>query len=313
MSLVILNCLTFASCGDEKTLVTDKGEQVEYDITELIEDGFYSMDVSKKSFVSLMTGASGFQGIIIEHNPSRYIWLGNNEADLIKLIPEIDNKKTKLVVVGTEADSLPDTYVLEKYSPLGYTIGTTFSTAESGDTLYMHTTDTCESSMAAGELKNSSADMFPIHKINDSKNIPLDNIDPDINMLLGLEKNKTYKLSIFKGTQYKELELVADTLVFKSVDFIELDTPFEVTDEGYFFINLPKNLKNGYYYINDYGLFKYTGDTYVSTPAEEASEASTPTEDEQKASDASSKSPAAETSEETVREGSVPIAETTSP
>ena len=46
-------------------------------------------------------------------------------------------------------------------------------------------------------------------------------------------------------------------MVLQSDDVITLNNPYTKSKEGYFRINLPDNLEEGYYYICGKGLFKF--------------------------------------------------------
>ena len=76
-------------------------------------------------------------------------------------------------------------------------------------------------------------------------------------LLLGLEKDKYYDFEFYQGTKYRKLTTIADTMVLQSEDMMILNNPYTKTKEGYFIINLPDNLKSGYYYICGLGLFRY--------------------------------------------------------
>lgn len=273
MLLAILLIGVLSSCGQEEQVLTNqKGEAMEYTMGTLESTGFYVYNKKKETFTPLMTGASGYQGLVAEHDPSRFIWFGSKDHDLVSLIPKVDNKTTQLVLVQNQSGNMPDSYVLEKYKNLGYTLGVNFSFEDTGDQLYINKNSPCESSMAKEELSSLSGQLLPVHKINDSENLPFNNIDTDVMMLLGLEKDKKYKVSVFDGTFLKHLVFIADTIAFKSQQLIVLDNPIKVTENDYFVVNLPNNLDKGYYYINDFGLFKYTGESTVAPKKETKTE-----------------------------------------
>jgi len=74
-------------------------------------------------------------------------------------------------------------------------------------------------------------------------------------LLLGLKKDKLYKIRYYQGTKEREVTFQADTKVFQSEKYIPISTPYRKTNRGYFVVNLPLNLANGYYYLSDIGFF----------------------------------------------------------
>ena len=262
--IMLMAMLLFSSCSDEQTLTDEDGNSLELAYYEIEDDGFYVYNKKTETFRSVMNGATGYQGLTTEQDPSRYVWLGSEGHNVADLIPEVDNKDNILVLVIKDG-SMPESYVLEKYKRMGYTIGVNFTFGETGDTLYLDPQNPCETSMAEEKAKAVDNDLLPVHRINGSKELPFENIDTDINMLLGLEKDKRYRVNVFEGTKYTKIDFIADTIAFKSEQLIPLETPYIVTEDNYFVINLPKNLKSGYYYINDGGLFKYTAQSHENT------------------------------------------------
>ena len=86
--------------------------------------------------------------------------------------------------------------------------------------------------------------------------LPINNVDPNMEMLLGLEKDKLYKIRYYQGTKAREATFAADTKVFQSEKYIPIATPYRKTDSGYFVVNLPVNLADGYYYLSAIGFFE---------------------------------------------------------
>ena len=107
-------------------------------------------------------------------------------------------------------------------------------------------------------LASSTPDeTYPVLEVNGSETLPLKNIDPNMNFLLGLEKDKLYSFSYYTGTIPREISIFADVRVFQSTNFVTLTAPIKKTSNGYFIVNLPVNLPSGYYYICNIGFFKY--------------------------------------------------------
>lgn len=271
MTIVVLGITMFITgCGlgnKETELTNEDGEMLELTIDQLTDSGFYAYNTKQKIFVPVMSGAEkntsdSFLSSEAEFTAEKayYCWCGSKDADLVGLIPQIDNKNKKLVMYMNEDGDMPDEYALIRYKQRGYTIGVSLTFGETGNRLFVDTNTICETSMAASEFKDITKGQLRIYKINNSKDLPKENVDTRLNMLLGLEKDKKYQIGFFDGTEYVDMDLIADTAVFEAVSKIELADPARPTDKGFFYIDLPKNLKNGYYYINNVGLFRYTGE-----------------------------------------------------
>lgn len=249
-----------SACGESQPTISKDGEMMFLDketIEEEGREGFYVLN-RDKTFTPLMNAADGYQGETTEKDnlSQRYLWFTNNELHISSLIPTV-SAGTPLVAVYNTDDAMPALYTIEKYNFLGYTIGCHVF-KEEDDTLYLQTADPLSSSMAASELSEiSEQEYYQISKINGSEKLPAGNVDNNMRLLLGLEKGKYYDFEFFKGTHYINTTLVADTFVLQSEDVKILNNPYTKTTKGYFLINLPDNLKPGYYYICGAGLFKY--------------------------------------------------------
>lgn len=284
MLLLIAAIALFSGCGDDKQTVTnEKGEILVYQGYEISENGFYIHNIKDDTFSPVFSGFSAYSGMPNDTDISansnrgdaqiRHIWISDTEIDPDKFILEVDNKNTELVVWQSAEGDMPDGYFIEKYKRLGYTIGAYFTFGDTGNTLYINNKDHCKNSSAEDVLSRFSDGMLRVSRINKSTKLPLKNIDTEISMLLGLEKDKKYQIGLFDGTQYKDVDVIADTLCFKSQKITELRNPYKVTEDNYFVINLPENLSKGYYYINGGGMFKYSGKKKAAPkqPAEGAS------------------------------------------
>lgn len=254
--IIAMFCLTLTACSEKQTLTNEKGEMLMYSLKDLSENGFYVHDKKEDTFTPLMNASDDYGGLTLEYDPYRYIWFGSDEYDLEALIPKVDADRYELVLYQVNESDMPESYVLERYKKAGYTLGVKFGFGDTGNEMFMMPKETCESSMAASILTEDD-EFLPVYTINGKKKLPLNNIDTDICVLLGLEKGKKYDLQYFDGTRLKEATLLADTVVFKAKQLLELESPLKKTEKGYFVVKLPVNLKNGYYYINDVGLFKF--------------------------------------------------------
>ena len=265
--------IMLSGCGfsenKESELTDQEGNMLHLDISELTENGFYVYDKQEETFTPVMSAASGE----IPKGPSSpalgspgtsdvrtCIWFGSKDVDLTRLIPAVDGSRTFLtLVIGQEGD-MPQDYYITKFKYLGYTLGVSFTFGETGSRLFIDAHDICETSMAKDELKDVSNTLLRVYKFKSgekSNELPTENVDAGLNKLLGLEKDKKYMVGFFDGTAYIEKDLLADTAVFEAGKSVALTEPIEPTDKNFFYVTLPTNLKDGFYYINNAGLFKY--------------------------------------------------------
>ena len=256
------------SCRDKTAVADEKGEPLKLSLSQVTKEGFYVYDKGNETFQPVLSGFGGSSlysprasFFSSDNEEITYLWIASQEYDVEIFIPRLDGKEKRLVYFQGSESNMPGSYAIEKYQRLGYTLGIHFTFADTGNSLFLdNTDDKCSGSSASKIMEGSSAELLRVHKINENAKLPLKNIDTEVNMILGLEKEKKYQVGFFDGTQYEDEDFVADTLAFKSQKLIALETPFDVTEEGFFYIKLPKNLKNGYYYINGSGMFRYTGE-----------------------------------------------------
>jgi len=271
MLLLAMLCLSLTACGGKQTLTNEKGEVLKYSLKELSENGFYVHDKKEDTFTPLMSGSEDYQGVTLEYDPYRYIWFGSKEYDFESLIPKVDSERYEIILYQNNEGDMPESYVLEKYKKVGYTLGVKFGFGDTGNEMFMMPKETCASSMASDEISDAD-EYLPVYAINGDKKLPLQNIDTDINMILGLEKGKKYDVEYFDGTKLKDITLLADTVAFKSKQLLELSAPLKRTEKGYFIVKMPINLKAGYYYLNEAGLFKYAPSEKIKEKQKKAEE-----------------------------------------
>ena len=162
--------------------------------------------------------------------------------------------------MGNSSSTVPQSVTLERYEYKGATVGMHVY-SDAADKMYIISKDPLASSDAAKISDYSGEKSYSILSINGSESLPLANVDNNLEMLLGLEEGKYYMFDFFKGTKYITLNLKADAKVFQSQGFTILENPFKITKDGYFIVNIPENLEEGYYYVNTAGLFYYGGNT----------------------------------------------------
>lgn len=263
IALLVLFLVFFSlcGCGGEEPVEDDEGKRLYLSGEDMgLKDasgreGFYVRN-EDGTFSPVINKFDGYQGVSEQADPARYLWFTNNQTDISDLIPTA-SKSSPLCMVYDTDEAMPTEFTLEKYVFRGYTIGCHIL-RKSDNSLYFLTDDTLDSSYAGEAMAEvDGAEEFRISTINGSDALPWQNVDNNMQLLLGLEKEKYYDFEFFQGTKYRKLTTIADTLVLQSEEVITLKNPYTKTTDGFFQINLPDNLPDGYYYICGKGLFRY--------------------------------------------------------
>lgn len=239
----------------------ENGENtVRYTFEELDEMGQTGVFVhnSDGTFSPAIRSMPNYEGETDDTLPSRFLWYVESNKDIDELIPTVTSDGELVIVYNMDGD-LPSSYYLEKYALRGYTIGAHVY-LESTKSMFLGSKDTLSGSQAAdtlAQMQKNTDDVYEIAEISGSSVLPIKNVDPNMNLLLGLEKDKLYNIRYYQGTKERETTFKADTKVFQSERYIPISTPYIKTTKGYFVVNLPQNLPNGYYYLSDIGFFAY--------------------------------------------------------
>ncbi len=242
-----------------QTVADRDGNPLRYSFKDIDDKGLTGVFVHNPddTFSPAIQNMPGFQGETATNTPDRFLWYVENDQSIGQYIPVVDNKSELVVIYNVDGD-LPGSYYLEKYAVKGYTVGAHIRLDESKN-MYLCAKDSLAGSQASAMLTKMEAntdDEYTISKISGSDVLPINNVDPNMEMLLGLEKDKLYKIRYYQGTKAREATFAADTKVFQSEKYIPIATPYRKTDSGYFVVNLPVNLADGYYYLSAIGFFE---------------------------------------------------------
>lgn len=244
-----------------RQVIADKdGNPLRYSFAELEEKGITGLFVHNEddTFSPAIRKMPDYQGATSEASADRYIWYVESDKDMDDLIPAVKGGSELVVIYDTDGD-LPGSCYLERYSLKGYTIGAHVKIGED-KTMYLRSDDCLPGSQAEAvfdKMENNTDDEYTIAGISGSEKLPIGNVDPNMELLLGLEHDKLYKIRYYQGTKEREVTFKADSKVFQSEKYIPITTPYNKTDKGYFIVNLPENLAKGYYYLSDVGFFKF--------------------------------------------------------
>jgi len=248
----------FAYRFTKQPMADKDGNQLRMTMEEIEEEGRTGIFVLNKddTFSPCISQMPNYQGATTDYSADRFVWYVEEDDEVSKLIPTVTDD-AELVAIFDKDDQLPETHYLEKYKYRGYTIGAHINIV--GDkTLYLSKEGSLSGSQAdavLSEMEDNSDDIYEIAEISGSDVLPINNVDPNMMLLLGLDGGKLYQIKYYRGTKEEKQVFKADAKVFQSEKYIPITTPYTKTENGYFIINLPVNLSDGYYYISDMGFF----------------------------------------------------------
>lgn len=263
LGIILLFSLT--GCK-EKKLADRDGAVKRYTYEEIDSEGFEGLFTlnSDDTFSILPSGLPGFDGRTDQKDPTRFVWYTDNGQSFTDLIPTV-TEKTPIVIIYNSDASLPDktTWYLEKYRPLGATIGAHVY-LDYEDNMYLTEEGMLPGTSAAQAYRsasnNSKDKEHELVEISGaSSKLPIKNVDMNNSLLLGLDYGKKYTFKYLQGTKPKAVDLIADAYAFQAEEYIPLTSPYKQTENGYFEINLPEGLASGFYYVSDLGFFYYEG------------------------------------------------------
>lgn len=266
----------FSGCQIGKRAQADEsGNMLSLTFDTIYAEGRQGIFVMNKdgTYSPVLENVPGYQGAAGSSSPKRFIWyVDSEETNYTELIP-IATPETPLVCIYRSNAALPANWYLEEYKDKGYTLGAHFRTTEKGE-LFLDVNEPFEGTNAQGQiaLAQTPDEEYSVLSVNGSETLPVRNIDPNMNLMLGLEKNKMYTFAYFVGTIPSEISMFSDMRVLQSSEYTSLTAPVKKTSNGYFIVNLPANLKSGYYYICDIGLFEYRAGEVKEKTNEEPSE-----------------------------------------
>lgn len=168
-------------------------------------------------------------------------------------------------LVFTDISSRPSSFTFYRYDEMGYTIGTDFQ-------VITETTDLKSPVIITfGSVRNPFSpigDYLNTYVTSSGENVKITEINgiefktsmlTSSGYLKGLTKDAMYKFTFYQGTYYKNITVKADSLLLYQSGKYSTSSYSEM-ESNYFIINLPAEMPNGYYYLEGYGLFKYTGE-----------------------------------------------------
>lgn len=274
--LIFGMAFTLTGCGESK---------ISYDPVELDQFADPTTELGHNFFILSARDGMAYPTIDQGINENQDHWYLTEEQ--LKNVKEL-GKDDQLIY--TNLAERPSIVQITKFDELGYTVGTNFtvidktqdddSTDEEGvNTGSLLSANLDNTIITFGAEQNPFSPIGPYMKsylngsedssdeIANNENIQIKKINglefktsmlTSSGYLKGLTKDAMYKFGYYKGTHYGEITIKADSLLLYANGVYQTASVSEMEDT-YFVINLPTNLENGYYFIDGFGLFKYTG------------------------------------------------------
>lgn len=261
LMVIIFTIFITAACSSDKANVIKKTEW--YEITsvpkESLVSGMYYVktknELDEEVFYPTHLGSINYTSSITKViDPNRIIKYTKNTEKIPKLYHEDE-------LVYVSAINPPGIVVWERFKDRGYSSG--ISKIFINDTGRAQFTKDPINTLSYSDIGSKIAAIednieFVLEKVN---NVYLDSSQlSDIGTILNLEKDKLYPFEFYIGTNYYNIDVMADTNYFQSWE-IYASNQFDYTKEGYAIITIPEGLSPGYYNINGTGLVCYMGNT----------------------------------------------------
>lgn len=240
---VINGCSTVIEQEPEVVLIP------EYQI-ETLPDGIFVM--SGDTFYQPYNGDKTYTNLPENTSAERVLWYTDNKIH----IPEYKNGDK---IIYKNKSTIPNQFVLEGFEHICDSIGIRkIRLNDAGNYVISSQSSLHPTSDAYAKLTPffDNNGVLVLDTINGDK--IQNNIINKTGSISGLEKDKTYTLGFYVGTQYHEVEIVADTEIYcsKSIDTI---VKYNLTKSGYLTLQMPDLLTPGLYDINGTGVVNYEG------------------------------------------------------
>ncbi len=200
---------------------------------------------------------------LAEEENLRILWMNDENDSKIPTLYEGD----ELIYYSTE--EIPTKIELERFYDHGYSIGV-YGLEENikGSGQYILNADS-----TMGVKANSTAAKIANYMTSDTSVVSIAQIgdkqltSTDISKsgtVKGLIHGSSYDVAVYTGTNRHLIKMTADTRIFSSYELYTLTAnSYSFIGDGIITINLPENLKSGYYCINGAGLFRYVANSTV--------------------------------------------------
>lgn len=253
---VLILALTLSACGEDE--VQESEPTFIYSADNLPYEGYYVQKA--EGYQPLMSKGATFSSRVYKSDPNRMIWY--TDQDVLEGEIPVITQGDKLICLTHKATNLSDEIQLERFKLKGYTLGICFNltSKEQKACFPQSSSDILETSSIYQALAASRQNPggLEVAEFNEIEGFPVTALDQNTGILLGLQKDASYQLGYYYGTLYSSVVAKADTKVLTGGEIITINK-IDRTKAGYAIIPLPEDLANGYYWVEDAGLFYYQG------------------------------------------------------
>lgn len=246
--LILTVMTTLALTGCDIQIFEDKNAKniaKEYKKEDLQNNVYYIKDGT--SFYEAYKCDTSSEGKDLDYK--KCCWLIDDE----KMVPTY--YKDGLIARMT-ADKIEDeSVIMERYKDCGYSIGVYGCTFENGYICFKAGQNTINKTSLSKALEKSASQNIMIESINGT--YVNEKMLNEAGIITGMEQGKEYNLTYYAGSVYSEMTVTAETHFFECFEAYKLDA-FNMTKNGYISINVPSDLKTGYYRLDGKGFFRYS-------------------------------------------------------
>lgn len=248
---LVLSCFTLTGCEDVQIFEQKVDDSIAKPLKDTeLENGKYYVKNNTRFFEVYMPKGNASNSIATLNEKRVMATLDDD-----KKIPTHYNDE----FIAFQSDSIEFSNVeLERFKDLGYSFGCYNGTLTKDGYLYINTQEcVIEDSSFYKAIEEKTSTEIRIASI-DGKLLTKENLNTRTGVIVGLEKDKSYKVGYYAGTKYFEENIVADTKIYAAYELFSYGPDYiKDTPNGYMSFNTPSELKSGYYNINGKGLFRY--------------------------------------------------------
>ena len=243
-------------CGKKKDEVMQTLPEMEiqaYKLEDCIENTYYVKhgDMYYPLQTGIMNWTPGEEEDSSSDENLKTLWFGSDDA----LIPTLYTDD-RIVYIGPA--TFTQNFQWKRFQDDGYTVGirgltktdtNKYAFIKSEGVLYPEST-------AYQALMETVADesILVFDKINGTQ-VVSDNVAPSTT-IKNLNHNEKYTLDLYLGTAYGAFDVLADTHAYSWMESFET-SEYVLNHDNYAEMAVPSDWKQGYYMINDAGLFRY--------------------------------------------------------
>lgn len=252
---VMMFPLLLTGCDREVVIFkenTDPFAQQKISSDDMVPETPYAMDGT--GFILTGDVSGNFSGAVSIADPKRVLWMEKKES----LVPVM--YRNSLIAMKSNTTDLKSVSC-ERFRDAGYSIGIygAVFNEQTGMIDLDAQSNIGEATPAYNAIDTSLSTEIHLESINGTK-VTADMLDGS-GILNCFEKDKSYTIGYYAGTEYKTCSITASAHMLTSWETFSL-TDITMTKKGYLAIAIPEDFKSGWYYIGGVGLIKYLDEDY---------------------------------------------------